>query len=84
MSLSPPSVTPSSSHTVTTTVDNQHQWQRQSGNNQLKVTGDERAVVNAVIEACRNALLEMMVEGRVTVTFRRKGTVDHRRWIDCV
>ena len=67
MSLSPPSVTPSSSHTVTTTVDNQHQWQRQSGNNQLKVTGDERAVVNAVIEACQNALSEMTVEGRVAV-----------------
>ena len=56
MSLSLPSVTPSSSHMVTTTVDNQHQWQRQSGNNQLKVTADERAAVNAVIKACRNAL----------------------------
>jgi hypothetical protein len=67
MSLSPPSVTPSSSHTVTTMVDNQHQWQRQSGNNQLKVTADERVAVNAVIEACWNALLEMTVEGRVTV-----------------
>ena len=67
MSLLPPSVTPSSSHTVTTTVDNQHQWQRQSGNNQLKVTADERAAVNAVIEACRNALSEMTVEGRVAV-----------------
>ena len=67
MSLLPPSVTSSSSHTVTTTVDNQHQWQRQSGNNQLKVTADERAVVNAVIEACRNALSEMTVEGRVAV-----------------
>ena len=50
-----------------TTVDNQHQWQRQSGNNQLKVTADERAAVNAVIEACRNALSEMTVEGRVAV-----------------
>jgi len=48
-------------------VDNQHQWQRQSGNNQLKVTADERVAVNAVIEACWNALLEMTVEGRVTV-----------------
>jgi len=68
MSLSPPSVTPSSSHTVTTTVDNQHQWQRQSGNNQLKVTADKRAAVNAVIDACRNApLSEMTVEGRVMV-----------------
>ena len=67
MSLSPPSVTPSSSHTVTTTVDNQHQWQRQSGNNQLKVTADESAAVNAVIKACRNALSEMTVEGRVAV-----------------
>ena len=67
MSLLPPSVTSSSSHTVTTTVDNQHQWQRQSGNNQLKVTADERAAVNAVIKACRNALLEMTVEGRVMV-----------------
>ena len=56
MSLLPPSVIPSSSHMVKTTVDNQHQWQRQSGNNQLKVTADERAVVNAAIEACRNAL----------------------------
>jgi len=67
MSLLPPSVTPSSSHTVTATVDNQHQWQWQSGNNQLMVTADERAVVNAVIEACRNALSEMTVEGRVVV-----------------
>ena len=67
MSLSPPSVTPSFSHTVMTTVDNQHQWQRQSGNNQLKVTANERAAVNAVIEACRNALSEMTVEGRVAV-----------------
>lgn len=67
MSLSPPSVTPFSSHTVTTMVDNQHQWQRQSGNNQLKVTADERAAVNAVNEACRNALSEMTVEGRVAV-----------------
>ena len=70
-------------------VNNQHQWQRQSGNNQLKVTVDERAAVNAVIEACRNALSEMTVEGRVAVrrlavTFRRKGTADHPRWIDCV
>ena len=67
MSLSPPSVTPSSSHTVTMMVDNQHQWQRQSGNNRLKVTADKRAAVNAVIEACRNALSELTVEGRVTV-----------------
>jgi len=67
MSLLPPSVTPSSSRTITTTVDNQHQWQRQSGNNQLKVTGDERAVVNAVIEACQNALSEMTVEGKVAM-----------------
>jgi len=67
MSLSPPSVTPSSSHTVTTMVDNQHLRQRQSGNNQLKVTANERAAVNAVIEACRNALSEMTVEGRVAV-----------------
>ena len=67
MSLSLPSVTPSSSHMVTTTVDNQHQWQRQSGNNQLKMTADERAAVNAMIKACRNALLEMTVEGRVAV-----------------
>ena len=67
MSLSLPSVTPSSSHMVTTTVDNQHQWQRQSGNNQLKVTADERVAVNAVIKACWNALSEMTVEGRVTV-----------------
>jgi len=64
---SPPPVTPSSSHMVTTTVDNQHQWQRQSGNTQLKVTADKRVAVNAVIEACRNALLEMTVEGRVAV-----------------
>ena len=67
MSLLPPSVTPSSSHAVTTMVNNQHQWQRQSGNNQLEVTADERAVVNAVIEACWNALSEMTVEGRVAV-----------------
>ena len=89
MSLSPPSVTPSSSHTVTMTVDNQHQWQRQSGNNQLKVTGDERAVVNAVIEACQNALSEMTVEGRVAVPSAgsdvfAQGDGGSLEWINCV